>query len=231
MKQSINNYLEAHEFAWSDSTYRSRRSRLTKAAPLITGDPQKLYNGLECAPYTKKTTFIIVGGLWQWLHGENPYKAFMKTYRQLFINAYEKEFINVSFECAKDLLNNIKEVSVREHANFLLHSGVRLNESYNTYQRGECLFVTGKASKVRQVFADPPKGLVPKGQLYLALKGVGLKPHSLRKLFATKLVKSGMSLHEVCKVMGWSNLNTAMSYLQASQGAELGNQVQGALRG
>jgi len=62
-------------------------------------------------------------------------------------------------------------------------------------------------------------------------KGIGLTPHSLRKLFATKLVTSGMTLPDVCNVMGWSSMQTAMSYLQVSNETKLEDQIKRATCG
>ena len=46
------------------------------------------------------------------------------------------------------------------------------------------------------------------------LAKIGLKPHSLRKLLATKLSRSNMTYTDICAIFGWSSLATAQKYLQ-----------------
>ena len=237
MLNRVDEYLKAHKFAMAASTYNSRKYRLHKWGRLIDGNAHRLYSALSdhgSAPYTIKTTFIIAAGYWDWCNGAahgNPYREFMKKYRQLFLYAYTKEQLTTDYESARSMINGIEDSTIKGHALFLLNSGLRLSESYKVFEKGNRYYVEGKGGKVREVFFTPPFKLAPRRALYSTLKRLGLKPHSLRKLFATKLVKGGMDLQDVCKVMGWSSLNTAMSYLQSSTDSQLQNHIQDMIDG
>jgi integrase len=77
--------------------------------------------------------------------------------------------------------------------------------------------VIGKGNKERfTTFAFPEHLELPsEWQVRTALKKIGLKPHSLRKLLATKLSRnSDIKNQDILAIMGWSSLETANKYLQ-----------------
>lgn len=225
----ITKYIAAHEFAWTEATIKSESSRLKNVADLLYRAPQVVYETLvdrDMAPYTIKTTMLRISHFRQWIDKDDvAFTRFMKKHSQLFRNVYTKESLAIDFATALKRIEGLSDDVIRNHALFLLKSGLRISESYNVNEND--MTVKGKGGKSRKVFIQVPKKLAAKSTLRRALKKLGLKPHSLRKLFATRLIQKGAELHEVCKITGWSNLNTAMSYLQSKSDDSLGKIVQG----
>lgn len=222
-QELIDLYLMDRKKALAESTLKSRRSRLK--ALLISMDPDKLHTALEAKgtkPYTIKTTFIEIGNFYGWLMkkghvqvGPNPFREFMKEHTRLFKNAYEPERIEFDFEEAKKRIDQIGRREIREKARQLLFSGMRWTESF-TLKSGA---VKGKGGKYAPVFC--PEGLqdielsVGYHTFRRELAKVGLKPHTLRKMVATKLAREGASAADIKRYMRWSSINTANSYIQA----------------
>lgn len=240
-EELIDNYVEAHESLWAYSTWRSTRSRLKHIRSALDLKPDALYSELkgiyQLAPYTIKTTLSIVSSYFDWLVEQghrkgNPFLGFKKKLHRVGSqrNAYKKRIIGLTYSEASSRLDQIRNKPIREHAQFLLKSGLRISESYITQAEGENTYVIGKGSKRRRVYARAPESLVSVHELRLTLKDLGLKPHDLRKLFATKLVNEGLPLQDVCSIMGWSDIKTAMNYLQSSSEDSLSKSIQEALR-
>ncbi len=217
MKNKIEAYLKAHETAWAESTLRSERSRLTQLAPLLHLEPEKLFNELAKTkkPYTIKTTFIRLVDLEKWAKLQPRFSAFMEQHERSFRCVYQKEELQVTYEEAHSRIMGL-EGRARQHALGLLQSGVRISESYNI-KAGK---VVGKGGKVRKVYGKI-KETVPKSSLARQLKAIGLKPHTLRKLCATRLAENGATAADLCKVFGWSSIETSYHYLQAKNEAKL----------
>jgi len=227
----IDNYIAYNEYAWSPSTLKSESYRLSKLQAYMSMQAKDLYKILidqGKKPYTIKTTFTRLSKYCDWLieqglKSTNPYKEYMKRNCQVFRYSYKRKVLQYSYQDTLVLIDTIKDNDTKAHAMFLLKSGLRISESYKTYMIGDHVYVDGKGDKRRRIYHSPPIKLVNKSRLRRALKYVELTPHDLRKLFATKLVESGMNLHDTCKVMGWSNIQTAMNYLQTSNEDELRN--------
>ncbi len=218
MKELIAGYLKAHETAWAESTLKSERSRLTQLAPLLHLEPEALFAKLleqGKKPYTIKTTFIRLTDLEQWAKLEPRFARYMEEHGRRFRSVYAPEQVKVTFEEAHRRIMELKG-SVQLHALGLLQSGVRLTESYNI-DDGK---VIGKGGKTRKVYGKI-KETVPKATLARHLKAVGLKPHTLRKLCATRLVEKGATAADLCKVFGWSDISTAYYYLQGKDEKKL----------
>ena len=226
MSNFVNEYLSYNKYAWAPSTMKSEGYRLRSAEEYMSMEANELYAYLVDqgrAPYTIKTTFTRLSSYCDWLidNGHmvksNPYKEYMKRNAQIFRYSYKKKILSKSYDDAINLVRTkISCPITREHAEFLLLSGLRISESYNVYLKGDNYYVDGKGGKQRRVYCAPPEKLVCKSTLRRALKVVELTPHDLRRLFATRLVALNMDLHDVCKIMGWSNIQTAMNYLQSS---------------
>ncbi len=218
MKQHIEAYLKAHESAWAPSTMKSERSRLTQLAPLLHLDPAEVFSRLQTKgmkPYTIKTAFIRVMNLERWARIQPRFAEYMRTHGRRFKHLYVKEEVKVTYEDAMARINNLEE-RARRHACSILCTGVRLSESYNI-DDGQ---VVGKGGKTRKVFGQI-EVTVPKSTLQKALKEVGLKPHTLRKLCATRLAENGATPADLCKIFGWSSISTAYQYLQAKDDTRL----------
>jgi integrase len=212
MKNLILPYLEDHEGAWALTTWKSERARLMAVADQLEKGPKEVYEHLVSIgqkPYTIKTCFIRICALESWAKLPPVFKTWMKKHKNKFKHAYQKEELEITYEEALDRIQTIPDVAARTHARSILLTGLRLDESYNVVA-GK---VTGKGGKTRKVFGII-EVTVPKHKLHAALKAVGLKPHALRKLAASRLADKGGSAADLMKVFGWSDIKTASIYLQ-----------------
>ncbi len=217
MKELIPEYLKAHESAWAPSTMKSERSRLKSLTPHLES-PEKLMEHLtaiEARPYAIKTAFIRVTCLESWAKLEPRFRAYMEKHERRFRYLYEKEELQITYLDAWERLKTLPDPS-RSMAEALLTTGCRLSEAY-TFCNGR---VTGKGGKIRKIYGTI-KETAPKSTFARHLKAVGLKPHTLRKLCATRLAEKGASPADLCKVFGWRDIATAYQYLQAKDESKL----------
>ncbi len=212
MKHLIEPYLKYHETAWAKSTMKTARSILKKCEDCLES-PEGLFDKLrerQIRAYTLKATFTRICHLEKWAQREPIFKAFTNRHRATFKHAYVKKEVGISYEEALAAITQL-DSPAREHAYSLLNTGLRISESYDV---GADQMVRGKGGKVRKVYGRV-EYTIPKTTLWRKLRDVGLKPHDLRKLFATRLVERGASAADLCKVMGWSSIATAYQYLQS----------------
>jgi integrase len=218
MKILIDKYIKYHALSWSYTTQKSERSRLLRLVPYLTGNPELLWNAIQDrGAYTRVTTWTRVTAFWDWLIQErhknhNPYDKWRTKHANLFKNSYVKERLEITYEEAKARLNTISDPSIRRRAFEILGSAQRYSESD---QEGE--EITGKGSKPRPNLRPELSGpSFDKSYhtFYRALKKVGLKPHTLRKLALTRLVDKGATAYDLMEVAGWSSIQTASSYIQ-----------------
>lgn len=214
----VKEYLNEHRFSWAKTTINSEEARLNKYGHLLDKDPACAYAQLlpELKPYTIKTLFIRLSHYQKWriaqgLDQAATYESFLKKHANKFKHVYDKKEINIDYDTALQRIQTIADHATREHAEFLLRSGLRISESAKV-RDGQ---VVGKGGKTRPVFFDPPKTLVSPKKLRGALAKLGLKPHDLRKLCATRMARKGTDAATLCKVFGWSKIDTAYKYLQA----------------
>ena len=166
-------------------------------------------------PYSRLTTWVRVSHFWSWLHPikENPYATFKTSNPRLFTQTYERSKPDISYTQAILQINQIPCPHYRGWAMVLLQTGMRITESQN-YEGGS---VTGKGSKRRKVrgSVDGWNGVCGSRPYTLRrhLARVGLKPHDLRKVFATEVARRGANSFELCELMGWSSIETARSYI------------------
>lgn len=230
----IEQYLAEKSLVWTESTLRTETSRLTRAQKddLLDATPLEALKKLREAgrgQYTTKTLFVRIANYFDWLvekgvAADNPWAEFLKKNGQVFRHAYKKETVEETFEGAREKIESIGSKLIRDHALFLLHSGLRISESYNVKPGQK--HIDGKGGRRRPLFAEPPKETCKPHILRAALSEHGLKPHTLRKLLATKLVNQDMRPQELCRVFGWSDINTAMSYLQPRSDEQLREAIQ-----
>ena len=226
-KQRLQQYIESKKNAWAPTTRRSVHAKLRTALELIKEGPEALYTkGIQLyAPYSLKTLFTLAGEFYGHCYptGINPFKAYLKSNAQLFKNVYKKEEVGISFDEAKERISMIANIEARQMALFILTSGLRADEALQYDGSG---IVLGKGAKLRKVFANsayPTGHKLTYATLYNALAKVDLKPHTLRKLYATQLVEAGLQAADLMKIMGWSNIETAGWYLQARSDDKLTN--------
>lgn len=218
MREHIEAYLKDHETAWAESTIKSESSRLRRLSNVLDNSPQDLFAILSKQgkkAYTIKTTFIRLVDLERWAKLEPRYANYMEKHERRFRHLYEKEEIEITFEEAKRRIMELEGKS-RQHALGLLQCGVRLTESYNVTDGR----VVGKGGKVRKVYGTI-KETEAKSTFARKLKAVGLKPHTLRKLCATRLAEKGATPADLCKIFGWSSIETAYQYLQSKEDSKL----------
>lgn len=212
---SIDAYLTDMKLVWSPSTFKSERSRLRRAQQLLGGStpqPDAAWRVfLLCfSPYAASISFTRWLEYKRW-RGDSDVSDWERYRKKHIRNKYQRKLPSVSFEEAKDRLSKLSPPH-RRKALELLHTGLR----YSEYERVEGKEVVGKGSK-RRVLVGKVSGVQVKDKAFRAeLRQAGLKPHDLRKIFATKLAKEGMNVFDLCAVMGWSGLNTAQSYVSAS---------------
>lgn len=220
MRELISQYLEDKESAWALSTWKSEKARLNSIADQLDKTPAQLHSWCKAQglkSYTIKTLFIRLTDFEKWAEADWGYQKYMKTHRNRFKHAYQKEEIKITYEAAVAHISNLRNNSpASSHALGLIQTGLRLNESYGL--AGDA--VRGKGGKTRKIFGRI-EATVSKSTLARRLKEIGLKPHTLRKLCATRLADRGATAADLCKVFGWSSISTAYQYLQAKDDEKL----------
>ncbi len=233
MHSLIHQYITYHKNAWSVSSLRSEKARLQAVLPVLqqSEDPQFVYDTVSKTkkPYAVKTLFVRLGHFYDWLidqgyRKDNQFRQFTKQNANLFKQAYSRRTVDVTFEEAKEKIETIDDEEVRDACIALLTSGLRITELGKVTDG----FVVGKRGKKRRVFTE--RRAVAAHRIRYALKKLGLKPHDLRKLFATRLAESDISPQDLCQIMGWNSFQTAYYYLQSSNEERLKEIVSGSLR-
>lgn len=217
MRDLINEYLADKKSGWAETTFNSERSRLKSLSQYLDQSPAQVHLMLindGHKPYAIKTAFIRICSLEAWAVenqkiSKTPFKSYMDKQRNRFKHAYVKEDLDVTFEEALQRIQKL-ESPHREMAMSLLQTGVRISEAYKV-NNGR---VIGKGGKPRTIYGKI-KATAPRSSFSRHLSRVGLKPHSLRKLWATRLGEKGATPADLCKAAGWSSISTAYAYLQA----------------
>ena len=218
MRQFIESYLEHKESSWALSTYRSEKSRLNAQAASLHLSPKELHKRLTeqgMKPYSIKTLFIRLSDLEKFAKLPASFAAYLESHKNRFKHVYQAEELTITYEQAQALIGQLAQ-PYRSMAEGMLQTGVRISEAYGV-EDGR---VVGKGGKPRKVFGII-KETAPKSTFALKLKEIGLKPHTLRKLCATRLADKGASAADLCKVFGWSDIRVAHKYLQAKADAKL----------
>lgn len=218
MGEYIQEYIIERESKWAASTLKSESARLRAVKESLDGNPLTLCGVTRrLSRYSKVTTWTRVIDYVDWLieqgkiSGPNPYRRYRRDNNKEFKNAYKREHPKISYKEALLRVSSIKDERIREAATVILKTGLRAHE-LSTFENGS---VVGKGGKRRDVYY---RGKVPQVsyiRLYRQLKAVGLKPHDLRKLFASRLVEKGANEFQLTELMGWSSINTALSYVRS----------------
>lgn len=229
MKTKIDTYLQSKALAWSPSTLRSERHRLTAVAAWMSLPAAEFFSQLQTKykPYAVKTTMLRAAECLAF-HGDNSYKEFMQVNARLFKNCYERKLVGMTFEQAKKRIEKITNEQARQAAKLMLTTGMRVHEALKYDGSGK---VIGKGDRMRAIFStERISGETNYASIYKELKKVGLKPHDLRKLAATQLAKAGFKEADLMAVMGWSNIQTASNYLQPMLAADMAAKLQEVLK-
>ena len=234
MDSLISEYLKSKELAWTKSSRRSEKHRLNAVKDLIDGDPDRLWNYVfkKYKPYSRVTVWTRVSCFYDWaiqegrIQGPNPYKKFRQKNARVFKNVYTKSYPKLSYAEAERRLHSILDRDIREKCLELLLNGMRYTESFT---RDADNYITGKGGKRRRVYGFKPSGVFrgTYGKLRRELGRIGLKPHDLRKLFATNLYRKGLDPMDVAKVLGWNSFETAKSYIAPRKDEELERLING----
>ena len=224
MDSLIDVYLEDHESAWAASTWKSEKARLNALRGKLNGKPEDLHKWLKeqgYKPYGIKTIFIRLCSMESWCRKTNrisktPFTDYVHRHANRFKHAYKKEDIQITYNEALRRIDLSLAEPHRSMALSLLRTGLRLSEAYKVSNG----MVTGKGEKTRKVYGTIEM-TASKHSLSRKLKAIGLKPHTLRKLCATRLAEKGASAADLCKVFGWSSITTSYQYLQAKDDERL----------
>jgi hypothetical protein len=216
---TIEKYIESKKFAWSPTTIRSETYRLQGVADFLDGNPETLWRAIQTMkPYARLTLWTRVTNYWQFLldgdyvKGKNLYAKWKQENARLFKNSYVRQKPEITIEEAKRRIEQIPNQAYRERARSIVRSGLRFTES-NHITGGT---VRGKGGKTRKVFVESDGQNIKYDGFHKALSKVGLKSHDLRKLFLSRLVDLGINEFELCEIAGWSNINTASSYIKVN---------------
>ncbi len=148
-----------------------------------------------------------------------------------FKYAYQLEKLTSTFDDARINILTLDE-PYRSAALQLLEGGMRYCELW-TFDGDR---VIGKGGKPRKIFlSEELKAFRYRGSysaLFVRLKAVGLKPHSLRKLWATRISRdSRIKDQDICKLGGWSSIETSIKYRQPHDDAYLKDLLQDVMAG
>lgn len=229
MVDYIAEYIASHSPAWSATTQRGERARLNAVLVDPSGSspmdktPEEMWGHLLAvgmAPYSRLTTWVRLSHFYDWLlakgyrTGVNGFKAFRQANPKFFKNVYVKKHPKINLRTAKLLIGQLQE-PYRQIASFMLLTGCRFSE-VATYKDG---FVLGKGNKQRRVYnVDTAVEVnVSHWDFWKALSQVGLKPHDLRKISLSELVRNDINAFELKAVAGWSSLQTAESYIAVNE--------------
>lgn len=220
-------YLHEMSGAWAPSTYKSEASRLKLIVKLMLSGAGRSGNALYDAlmeqglkMYAVKTSLIRASQFWEYGKAQghfvgdvaNPYKSEMRRKAFTLKTAYKKERLKFNYDQALAAICGLAEEDLRDFILAMLKSGVRFEEAFKVDLVNQR--VIGKGSKERAVVFEYYGTVPAKARVRAALKQIGLKPHSLRKLLATKLSRTDMTHADIMAVFGWSSIKTADSYFQ-----------------
>lgn len=221
--EHLNSYIASNANKWAPTTLKSERARLVKLLPLLNGRPETLwqYTSTALKPYSAHTTWIRAAAFYSHATGSNVYRSWMDANRRLFKNTYKKETLSITYEEARTAIEGLADPAIRRRALEILGGSLRYCESCQPLGRDE---IVGKGGKVRPDFRPLVEGPEYTGTyttFWRAMRSIGLKPHSLRKLALTKMVANGATMFDLMQVAGWSSPTTAASYVQPQQTSKL----------
>lgn len=231
-KTWIEEYLVDHTNAWSKTTHRDRTS-LFKALLDRVGKQTKPKDILQTLnshykPYSVQTIWMIMSHYYGWLidtnkkRGENVFTKYRRRNAMLFKNKYTRKPVAVDFDEAARRIQHLEDGDVVRAAERMLRSGLRISE-LNTIQDG---VVIGKGGRSRRYFGSDESNIDRSNSTIRAkLAEVGLKPHDLRKLFATKLAQGGFRPEDLMEVMGHSSYQTTLIYTQPQKDEALKKEI------
>lgn len=131
----------------------------------------------------------------------------------------------MTFEEAMIKIQALPEPS-RSMALDILKTGLRVHETYKVQGNQ----VVGKGGKTRTIYGKI-RATAARSTFSRHLAQIGLKPHTLRKLWATRLADKGASLADLMKAGGWSSISSVTPYLQGKDDNRLEALIKKAVKG
>ena len=231
MQTLIDQYIESKRNSWSKNTLRSEGYRLRGLTTELLGNPELLWTELtgkrSLKPYAAKTLMVRASSFVEYLidvkilTGTNVIKSWLRINANKFKYAYKAKKVEMTFEEATKRIATITNAGLKEKAMQLLVTGMRFEESVNV-RNG---IVIGKGGLQREVPLANAYQASEFDQsyttLYRELKKLGLTPHMLRKLCATKMASLGARESDMMALFGWRSMAVASIYVQAQRGTEL----------
>lgn len=221
LDDKLKEFLKEKELAWAETTMKVESARLSKYLPQISCGPRDLWDSLQSKkPYYRLVTWNRVCEFISWALPSDPnrFEEFKTKNKRLFKNCYQKKKINISFSEAESRIKTSPlSTPLKQKALELLYTGMRYKESFTRNASNEIL---GKGNKPRKVYSSfKPQKKYKKSyhSFYRGLKKIGLTPHMLRKLAATRAAEKGAKPHELCEIFGWSNISTGYWYFQTNE--------------
>ncbi len=241
MEELVEIYIESRKESWSDTTFKNERYRLRGVTIAMLHDPKALWDYLtkdrKLKPYSAKIAFVRAGEVLEYAireglmkRGPNVIKDWMRDHENKFKNSYVKKEVELTYDEALSRIHRIERDDIREKALQLMGTGMRYKESTTLTKSGR---VVGKGGLVR----DVPGGKEMQNDFGLSyhtflrhLKLIGLTPHMLRKLAATKAKEMGASDADMMKAFGWKTNSMLAQYEQAHRQKELADNLLSALK-
>jgi len=195
---------------------------------VITGDPTDLLTYLNAylsqmsilATYSDVTTFVEWCIHTKRMDGPNQYEIYRKRHRRKsFFKGHGTPRKDLpSLATAEALIATLKSPKVKRKALELLVTGMRWRESL-TLKDG---VVLGKGLKPRKISLPAIPGPPWVGHydsFRKALAKIGLKPHDLRKIYATHLAKVlRLNAYEIQAKLGHASILTSQAYVNIGEG-------------
>ena len=227
---TITTYIQSKVNAWSATTLRSEHNRLMAVSPYIDLPADVFYNTLKpkYSPYSLKILMLRMSKFKEF-QGDYSYKTFLENNARLFKYAYTFKPVGITFEDVRKRIESISDPAVQQIAKLMLSTGMRVHEALKYDGSGQIIGKGGKPRKVYSNLTAPTN--VTYSHVYRELRAVGIKPHDLRKLAASRLAASGLAEADLMEVMGWNNIQTASKYLQPLLEDKLKHKVMEALNG
>lgn len=225
-KSVVKSFLKYHETAWAPSTLKTETARLSAIEPLLGLAPKDLHEALQTrgqSPYTIKATLMRLATIEAWavkqgmLSGPGVFSEYLRLHRNRLKHAYQRREVNVALEDVDTKLATLPR-DIQPTVQFMLLTGLRISEVYKIQKDPRGLFVVGKGGKPRRIYGTMEvPDLASRDKVRRALTKVGLRPHDLRKIAATRLAIRGATAQDLCEVFGWNTVTTAFYYLQAKR--------------
>jgi len=240
MKLQIDLYIESKKYSWSETTKRSERARLNSLSKHAHMSPEELYEHLvnkNMKVYSIKTAFLRLKSFLDFLiesgvkDGPNLFSQFIRKNVRLFKYAYERKSVEMSFSEGVKRCKTIRNSACRRKALEIIGSGLRLSEHRSVDRdNGRVKGKGGKTRKIRIPDVSGSRREYSDSTFRRELGRVGLRPHDLRKLYATKLLHEGMNIVDVARLLGHNSITTTEKYIQDLNEKDLYKKIDNSLK-